>query len=91
MSGAASDFLDDGLLKALIGLARAHPQLLFCWLLRPVPTTCLLPEAMSSETQRDDEEDDDDDDVSMNPPKIPPHRRLLCLPCEEDLMGLGSR
>ena len=70
-----SDDEDDGFVKALIGLANAHPL----FLLRPawpyVAACWNLPSSSEDDdTQYDDDADDEDDDVwIMNPTNILPH------------------
>ena len=68
---------EEGLLKALMGLAKAQPQLLLLlppWTSAPGPPDIAFP-FMSSpeETQYEDDKDDEEDEVIMNPLKSPPH------------------
>lgn len=63
-----------GLANALIGLAKAHPQLLLLpWASGPAGVA-VGPFGLPSPVQDEDDEVDDNDDVIMNPPKRPPQR-----------------
>lgn len=90
--------LEEGLLKALMGLAKAQPQLL---LLRPLTSWPAAPDIgfpfMSSadeETQYEEDEEDEEDEVIMNPLKSPPHLTrsapLRTADDEEECLGLPS-
>jgi len=64
--------------KALMGLANAHPQLL------PLPSSTV------EETQ-EEEDAEDDDEVTAKPPKIPPHLTLSFMQWFTTPAGFPSR